>query len=323
MKVLVTGGAGYVGSVLTRRLLAEGHFVRVVDRLMHETDSLAGLYAEDGFEFQAGDLRQSSVIARAVDGMDAVVHLAAIVGDPACAKEKELALETNHTASLHLYDAAARAGVQRFVFASTCSNYGRMPDGNTFVDEITALNPISLYAESKVAVERFLLELQPQSPMTITVLRLSTVYGLSPRMRFDLTVNEFTRDLLLNGSITVFGEQFWRPYIHVRDVARAVQTVLESSPEQVRGEVFNVGDNNENFTKAMLVEKIRAAVGRPTSIERVHRDEDPRDYRVDFTRIARQLNFRITRTVDAGIAELINAIGQGVFADPFAARYRN
>ena len=323
MKVLVTGGAGYVGSLLSRQLLTSGHEVRVIDSLLHGGDALSGLYPEDHFTFLAGDVRSHGDVARAVEGMDAVVHLAAIVGDPACARDKSLALEVNHTASLHLFDAAKAAGAKRFIFASTCSNYGRTSDPEHAVDESAELRPVSLYAETKVAVEQFLLSSSSSKGLDTTVLRFATVYGIAPRMRFDLTVNEFTRDLLINKSLTVFGEQFWRPYVHVRDVARAVAIVLAAPPDKVSGQVFNVGDTRENFTKAMLVDKIRSTVGIETTVERVHRNEDPRDYRVDFTRINRELHFQITRTVDDGIRELIDSLRQGVFGDPFSEKHRN
>jgi len=322
MKVLVTGGAGYIGSLLCRQLLQSAHDVRAFDSLLHGGDALCSLYPEDRFAFLAGDLRSASDLERAVDGVDAVVHLGAIVGDPACARDKSLSLEVNHTASLHLFDLAKSAGVKRFIFASTCSNYGRMADPDQLVDEEAELRPVSLYAETKVAVEQFLLR-QSHGVIEPTVLRFATVYGISPRMRFDLTVNEFTRDLFVHRTLTVFGEQFWRPYIHVRDVARAVRTVLQSPAEKVGGRVFNVGDTRENFTKAMLIDKIGRAIPNEVRIERVHRTEDPRDYRVDFTRIKRELNFEITRTVDDGICELIDALGQGVFRDPFADKHRN
>lgn len=322
MRVLVTGGAGYVGSLVCRELIHSNHDVRAFDSLLHGGESLTGLYPEDRFAFLAGDIRSAGDLYRAVEGVDAVVHLAAIVGDPACARDKSLSLDVNHTASLHLFDAAKHVGARRFVFASTCSNYGRMTDPKHPVNEQAELKPVSLYAETKVAVEQFLLQ-QSHGSIEPTVLRFATVYGISPRMRFDLTVNEFTRDLFIHQKLTVFGEQFWRPYVHVRDVARAVRIVLDSPSDSVRGQVFNVGDTRENFTKSMLIEKIQRALPKETRIERVHRTEDPRDYRVDFTRIKRELNFEITRTVDDGIRELIDALSQGVFTDPFSEKHRN
>lgn len=321
MKVLVTGCAGYIGSVLTGELLSSGHSVVGVDDLLHGSSGLLANLGRDGFTFKRGDVRDVNALEAALDGCDAVVHLAAIVGDPACAREPELAKSVNREASLNLFAASQRQRIERFIFASTCSNYGRMSDPTQFVTEETELRPVSLYAETKVDVEKTLLN---SSTRTIpTVLRFATIFGISPRMRFDLTVNEFTRDLLRDRELVIFGEQFWRPYVHVRDAARAIKTVLETAPEKVGGKVFNVGDASQNFQKGQLVELIAAQIGGELKIERVEKDEDPRDYRVSFDKIQRELDFRITRTVDDGIKEILDALEQGLFADSANPHYRN
>ncbi|MGH9307933.1 MAG: NAD-dependent epimerase/dehydratase family protein [Vicinamibacterales bacterium] len=323
MKVLVTGGAGYVGSMVTRALLTAGHQVRVLDSLLHTGSALLSLLPEDGFEFVRGDVRSAGTLQAAVTGMDGVVHLAAIVGDPACARDPELARAVNLDASLRLFELSQSAGVQRFVFASTCSNYGRMKDPTAYVDEESELSPVSLYAETKVAVEKALLAHPRGVNPAVTVLRLATVYGLSPRMRFDLTVNEFTMELLTKKKVVIFGEQFWRPYIHVRDVARAIALVFARPAEMVAGQVFNVGDTRENYQKGTLAELIRTEIGNGATIERVARNEDPRDYRVAFERIHDVLGYEITRTVPDGVKEIASAIDQGVLTDLDARTYRN
>ena len=314
MKVLVTGGAGYVGSVLVPALLERGHEVRVLDQLLHGGDSLLGVWSAPGFSFVRGDVRDPAAHAEALDGVDAVVHLAAIVGDPACAREPELARAVNLDGSLALIAAAERAGVSRFVFASTCSNYGRMADPSTFVTEDSALAPVSLYAETKVAVERALLSRPRGSSMNATALRFATVFGVSPRMRFDLTVNEFTLAMIRDRRLVVFGEQFWRPYVHVRDVARAVTLILEAAAKAVNGAVFNVGATAENYRKQDLVALIKPHAPEAV-IEYVRRDEDPRDYRVSFDRIA-ALGFEITATVPDGIAEVARLVHAGIVPEP-------
>jgi nucleoside-diphosphate-sugar epimerase len=323
MNILITGGAGYVGSVLARLLLARGHRVRVLDSLLHGGSPLLGLYAADGFEFFKGDVRSDADVDAALSsGIDAVVHLAAIVGDPACARQPETAREVNVAGSLRLLHASRACGVKKFIFASTCSNYGRMPDPSFAATEESPLRPVSLYAETKVLVEQTILE-QFRGDMTVTLMRFATVFGASPRMRFDLTVNEFTRDLLLKGRLEVYGEQFWRPYIHVADAARGIQTALEADGKIVSGKVFNVGDSQQNYTKRHIVEMVRERVGREIDVSYCHKNEDPRDYRVGFEKINRELGFTTRRTVAAGIEEIIGLLRQDVIADPYADCYRN
>lgn len=320
--VLVTGAAGYIGSVLVRQLLARGYRVRAVDSLLFGGEALLGVLDDERFEFRKADVRDAAAMTDALRGVWAVAHLAAIVGDPACRREPELARSVNLGASLALYEAADKAGVERFVFASTCSNYGKMPDPSAYVDESSELRPVSLYAETKVAVERYLLGLEGERRAKPTCLRFATVYGLSPRMRFDLTVNEFTRQVVTGRELVVFGEQFWRPYCHVRDLARSVVHVLEAPAEKVAFEVFNVGDTDENYRKADVVDAIVAQVPE-ARVSYVHKDEDPRDYRVSFAKIKSVLGFEVTRRVADGIREVRSAIEEGLLTQPYSPAYAN
>lgn len=321
MRVLITGGAGYVGSSLTPLLLAAGHKVRVLDRLAHGGESLLGVWAHPNFEFLGGDIRNRAVSADALRDCDAVVHLAAIVGDPACAREPELARAVNLESSLALIEQSRKAGVQRFVFASTCSNYGKMKDPTSYVNEDSQLSPVSLYAETKVAVEKFLLN-SAASEWCPTPLRFATVFGVSPRMRFDLTVNEFTMEMLTKKRLVVFGEQFWRPYVHVFDAARAIALVLSSSSAAVAGRVFNVGSTDQNLQKQQIVELIRP-LAPDANIEFVHKNEDPRDYRVSFERILTELGYKTTRSVVDGITEVAKLVRAGAISDLASPRFRN
>ncbi len=321
MNVLVTGGAGYIGSILVPLLLERGHHVRVLDSLLHGGQSMLGFWSHPEFEFLKGDVRDSATRVAAIDGMEAVVHLAAIVGDPACARDPETAAAVNREASLALIEACQAAGLHRFIFASTCSNYGRMEDPTSYVDETSTLSPVSLYAETKVAVEQFLLDMQGAS-LVPTVVRFATVYGVSPRMRFDLTVNEFALELATAKKLDVFGEQFWRPYVHVRDTARAVAMVLDAPDAKVNGEVFNVGDSAENYQKKQLVDLIMPLVPDAT-VEYVSRNEDPRDYRVAFEKIQQQLGFDVSRTVPDGIQEVIDLVREELISDYSDPRFRN
>jgi len=322
MNILVTGGAGYIGSTLVPLLLSDGHKVRVLDILMHGGESLLGVWSHHDFEFRRGDVCDRDALRAAVAGIDAVVHLAAVVGDPACSRQPDLARAVNLQASLALIEESQRAGVRRFIFASTCSNYGKMKDTDGYVDEEAELRPVSLYAETKVAVERALLESGRSGGWCPTPMRFATIFGVSARMRFDLTVNEFTMEMMTKKRLKVYGEQFWRPYVHVRDAARAIQLVLSLPPEKVGGSVFNVGATDQNFQKKQLVEMI--SIHAPDAIvEYVHKEEDPRDYRVSFSRVADQLGFKITQTVAQGIEEIVHLVRSHAVEDFGAARYRN
>lgn len=322
MKILVTGGAGYIGSVLVRQLLEKEYQVRVLDSLKFGEDALYDVMLHPHFEFMKGDIRNSDDVQKALEGIDGIAHLAAIVGDPACKKFAEEAEQTNWEASTALFDAAEKAGVQRFVFASTCSNYGKMPDPNQFVKEDSELNPISLYARLKVKFEKYLIEERKDSRMCSTALRFSTVYGFSPRIRFDLTVNEFTRNATINGEQEIWGAQFWRPYCHVDDLARSVGLVLESEDDKVRANVFNVGTTEENYTKGSIIEEVCKVVP-DVKVHYVEMDEDPRDYRVNFDKIKNELGYTITKRVLDGIREIYTLMKSGIITDPFSPKFRN
>lgn len=322
MKVLVTGGAGYIGSVLVRQLLQQDYQVRVLDSLKFGGDALYDVMLHPGFEFMKGDIRNPADVRKALEGIDAVAHLAAIVGDPACKKFSEEANETNWAGSVALFEAAELAGVKRFVFASTCSNYGKMPDPNSFVTETSALNPVSLYAELKVKFEKYLLEERKDSRICSTALRFSTVYGFSPRIRFDLTVNEFTRNAAIHGEQEIWGAQFWRPYCHVDDLARAVVLVLETAEEKVRANVFNVGSTEENYNKGMIIEEVCKVVPN-VKVRYVESSEDPRDYRVNFDKIKNELGYTITKKVPEGVKEIYTLLKTGIVTDSFEQKFRN
>ena len=321
MRVLITGGAGYVGSTLAPLLLAAGHKVRVLDRLLYGGESLLGVWSHPDFDFIHGDVRDRETLRQAVSECDAVVHLAAIVGDPACAREPEIARAVNLDASMNLIEESRKAGVQRFVFASTCSNYGKMKDPTQFVNEESELQPVSLYAETKVAVEKFLLE-SAANGWCPTPLRFATVFGVSSRMRFDLTVNEFTMEMITKKHLVVFGEQFWRPYVHVFDAARGIALILSSPLQAVAGRVFNVGSTDQNLQKQQIVELIRPSAP-DAKVEFVHKNEDPRDYRVSFDRILGELGYKTTRTVVEGIVEVAKLVRAGAISNLADNRYRN
>jgi nucleoside-diphosphate-sugar epimerase len=318
---LVTGGSGYIGALLVEELREAGRDVRVLDSLLHGQEDIAAEQERAGVEVLRADVRDEEARRRALTGAQEVVHLAAIVGDPACALDPKASDDVNVGATRALVADANRLGVERLVFASTCSNYGRMVDPNVPITEEGELRPVSLYAEQKVGMEQLILN-GGAGATKPTCLRFATVYGVGRRMRFDLTVNEFTRELWADRELEVFGEQFWRPYIHVRDAARAVRTVLEAPEEKVTGNVFNAGRSGENYRKLDLVDEIGKQIDRG-KVSYVHRDEDPRDYKVSFEKIRAELGFETLMTVPDGIAEIIAALDAKQFGDPFDGRYRN
>jgi nucleoside-diphosphate-sugar epimerase len=344
--VLVTGGAGYVGAPLCQELLASGRRVVVLDSLLHGQGPVAEGLERSGAHVLRGDLRDAGARRRALQGVAAVVHLAAIVGDPACARDRRLSQAVNVEATSAVIGEAEASGVQLFVFASTCSNYGRIADPSVAIDEQGELRPASAYASQKVAMERMLVGAaangrEPQtgaplaagegggpgarasaSGMRAICLRLATVYGVAPRMRFDLTVNEFTRELWANRRLEVYGERFWRPYVHVGDVARAVRAVLDEPSGRLDGQVFNVGCSAENYRKLDLVQAIRAQTSGGV-VAYVHSEEDPRDYRVSFEKIRRELGFRATMRVPDGIHEVLMALSSGAWRNPYDDALRN
>ena len=318
MKVLIAGGAGYVGSVLVRELLLAGEEVRVLDNLMYTGRSLLPFINASRFEFQTGDICDQSTCQKALQGVDAVVNLAAIVGDPASKRHPELTKAVNYTGSVTLAGMARAQQIGKFIAVSTCSNYGKA-DVSTYADEGSPLRPVSLYAETKVAMEKHLME--KVDGLDWTVLRFATAFGVSPRMRFDLTVSDFTMTMHTQKKLVIYGEQFWRPYVHIKDIARAIQLVL-ANPEKTHRQVFNVGATSENYRKLDIVKLVEKCIP-DGEVEFVHRDEDPRDYRVSFEKIRNTLGFEVSHTVEDGVREVYSLLESGVISDFDNPEYTN
>ena len=312
--ILVTGGAGYIGSLVSRELLSRGHRVVAADDLLFGGEALLDLLSNPDFSFRKVDIPVPAALEALFAGerFDAVVHLASIVGDPACKAQPELATSTIWDGSRSLLELSDAHGVGHFVFASTCSNYGKM-EADAVLDEDAPLRPVSLYAQLKVRFEELLLA--RSVGLDFTILRFATVYGLSLRPRFDLTINEFARDALLTGELEIFGPEFWRPYCHVRDIANAVAMILEQDRARVAGRVFNVGADEENYQKRAIAEAVAEQI--PVRLSYVERAEDPRDYRVSFERIT-ALGFMPRMRLRDGIREVADAISSGMITDPYA-----
>lgn len=315
--VLVVGGAGYLGSVLVPLLLERGYRTRVLDSLMFGRDSLLPVQQFSECELIAGDVRDIRVVVQAMKGCDAVIDLAAIVGDPACEENPQLATEINRAATRMLVDVSRGHGIQRFLFASTCSVYGA---SDYLMDENAQVAPISLYAQTKVDSENLLLDSRGSEFHPI-ILRLATLFGTSPRPRFDLVVNLLTARAVRTGKITIYNGEQWRPFMHVHDAASAFVACLEANPGATSGEIFNAGSYALNCRLAALAERI-AAIIPGLEVEHVE-NSDRRNYRVSFDKIHTRLGFTCRRTLEDGIRELADMVRASPIDDFTTALFNN
>jgi len=315
--ILIVGGAGYIGSLLAERLLHLNYRVRVLDALMYGRESLRPVENHPDFQLMVGDCRNMQDVVRAVRGTDAIIHLAAIVGDPACEQDREAALEINYGASRMLIEVAKGHGVNRLLFASSCSVYGATDHE---VDEGSPLNPISVYAQTKVDSERALLAALSEQ-FSPTILRFATVFGLGYRPRFDLVVNLLSGRARQDGRVTIYNGEQWRPFIHVRDVVEAIVLALQAPQRVVAGEIFNVGDARLNYTLRQVAEAIQE-VFPDTTIEHVA-NADRRNYRVNFEKIRKRLGFEARHSLREGIEELKAAFDGRFILDYRDLRYHN
>ncbi len=309
--VLVVGGAGYIGSHVIEQLLKEGMAVRLLDTFICGRESISDFLSHPRFEVVEGDVTDIMKLTEAMSGVSSVVHLAGLVGDPACAVDKSFTRHTNVIATRMLKEVAISMGVPRFVFASSCSVYGASEEE---VDETSPLNPVSLYAVTKIDSEKELLSLIDET-FCVTILRFATVFGHSRRPRFDLVGNLFTAQAFNDGRITVMGENQWRPFIHVRDLARAVVTVLKANPDKVRGQTFNVGDSDLNLTIGKLAEEVRKVVAGEREVQIITNNDinDRRNYFVSFRKIERILNYRASVSVAEGVKEMVAEFKRGSY----------
>ena len=331
--VLVTGGAGYIGSLLVSELLRHGCHVTAVDSLLFGGESLVPFLHHPDFHFINGDVTEQRTIKDAVRGEhgsdgrwprpEAIVHLAAIVGFPACqAVGRQVAWRYNVDATRLVFEQASDLGIPRFVFASTYSNYGLMADGKP-VTEDSPLNPQSLYAETKIAAEEYLLS-QKDAATAVLLFRFATLYGISPRTRFDLIVNQFVLDAYTKRRLLIYQRGYSRSFVHVRDVVRGIMLGLDAPEAKVRGQVYNLGTENGNYTKDQIVALVLKRMPE-TVVE--YKDltfgGDMRDITVSFAKVKRELGFETTLDVDDGIRDLLFALKTGLIRNPLDERYRN
>src|SRR5579872_291134 len=316
-RVLIVGGAGYIGSLLSERLLEKGYRVRILDSLLYGDEALRPIKNHSDFELIVGDCRNIQDVVRSVRGVESIIHLAAIVGDPACELDHGPALETNYAATRMLIEIAKGYSVSRVLFASSCSVYGAT---DVEMDETAAVQPISLYGRTKVDSERALLEAKSET-FHPTILRYATVFGLGYRPRFDLVVNLLTAKARQEGVITIYNGPQWRPFIHVRDLVEATIRVLEAPVRLVSGEVFNVGDTRLNHTLSEVADVIRH-VFPDVQVERID-NSDRRNYRVNFDKLLKRTGFRARYSLRDGVEEIRSAFDGGIITDYTDLRYHN
>jgi len=310
--VLVLGGAGYVGNVLIPYLLDRGYSVTCADLLLYENGPLMVPYlSHPAFRFVQADCRDWASYDDMMQGVTDVIILAALVGDPITKVYPKESTEINVTGLKNFLQYCANQSLARVVFVSTCSNYGMRADDSLATEE-SALNPLSVYSKNKVEIEQYLMSEGSQLPFTI--LRFATAFGLSPRMRFDLTVSEFTRELALGRDLLVYDADTWRPYCHVLDMSRAMELVLQATEDLVCGEVFNTGGDMNNHTKRSIVEVVQQHLPE-AQVRYQNHGSDPRNYRVDFSKIKKTLGFEPVFSVEQGVEELLTALESGIFYD--------
>ncbi len=344
--ILITGGAGCIGSSLVSELLRKNYRVTVLDNLLFGGESLLGFLRHPNFHFFKADVTQSRAVKNALkDGWqkpDAVVHLAALVGFPFCqAVGRQSAWLNNVEATKKVYSQAVDLGVERFVFTSTCNVYGYSPDGMP-ITETSALNPQSLYAETKVSAEEYLLG-QKDSSCTSLIFRLATLYGLSPRPRFDLLVNQFVLDAHSKRRLWISKKGNLRSFIHVHDTVDAIIGGLNASDSLVRGEIYNLGtqnykkynDNPEIGNIEMMDQKIEDIDNLENLLKKYFQDiyiepqkdlafgGDMYDISLSFEKIERALGFKGKLKVVDGLKELTHALNNNLISDPYSQKYRN
>lgn len=316
--ILVTGGAGYIGSNIVRILLDQGHSVRILDNFIYGRQGIAKLRGNPNLEIVEGDIRDQRIVARAVEGMDDIAHMASLVGQPACNLDPDTTYAINTNGTRNIVEAAKATGVKRLVFSSTCSVYGHQ-DG-----EMTEKSPPSTsddpYAESKRQAEEIVLA--AANGLSPRVVRLGTVYGKAPRMRFDLVVNLLSGLAVRRREFTVMGGDAWRPFVHVWDVGRAVVTVLQAPDDKAHKEVFNVGDSRDNRTINHIAELIAREMPE-TTIKHDNDNGDSRNYFVAFKKIRDLLGFSHSIELYRGVNDIISYLRRRPEIDPLAPIYSN
>ena len=305
-KILLIGGAGYIGTVVAKYLLDRKFDVKIYDNLIYNSNSSKKfLETNKNIQFVNGDILQIANKKTIFDGIDVVVLLAGLVGDPITKKYPDLSIKINTDGNKLAINESINNGIKKFIYISTCSNYGLIPD-NHEADENYKLNPISSYAKSKVEIESYLLN-KESANFSTTVLRFATAFGMSPRMRLDLTINEFIYEMIHKKELLVYDPDTWRPYCHVLDFARLIHNVINDEYKNTKGQIFNAGSNKNNFTKRQVVELISKYI-KDCNVIFQEKGSDPRNYKVNFDKVNQYLNFVTEYDVEDNILNMINTI---------------
>lgn len=308
MKILITGGAGYLGSVLSRILLDKGYDVRIIDALWYGKEPIQECLKSKNFELVQEDIRNLTSTVKAMKGVDAVIHLASIVGMPASSIEPRTSEEINYLATKNIAELCTLHKINTYIFASTCSVYGSQP--NTLITEKSSMTPLDFYSEQKFKSERAIGWLN-RAPL---IFRFGTLFGLSPRMRFDLVINLFIAQALKKGKITVFGGNQYRPFLHVSDAAESLVFALEKN---LTGTYNIISENMTIMEAAQRISKITGC-----QIDVSNKEEDKRNYNVSGDKI-KQMGFKPTRNIEIAVREIKDALENGIIQDYEDLQYNN
>jgi len=299
-KVVLIGGAGYIGNACIDFFLKKNLQILCIDNLIYKQNKPK---KKKNFKFIKLDISENKKILKKINNDDTVIYLAGLVGDPITDKYKRASKKINEKNTIKLLDSLLKLKIKHVVFVSTCSNYG-ITKKKRAVNEESALNPVSLYAKSKIKVENFLKKKSKNYSEKITILRFATAFGFSSRMRFDLTVNQFVMEILTKGKIEIYDADTWRPYCHVKDFANAIYRVINIRRNNLF-EIYNIGSNKNNYTKRMLIKKISKYI-KTDKVNFVNKSKDYRNYKVDFNKMKKELNFEPKYSIEYGIIEIKN-----------------
>ena len=311
--ILVIGGEGYVGNVVIKKLLDEKYKILSLDNLIYNQDiKTRSYYKNHSYSFKKIDIRDEYLDIIDFSKFKSILLFAGLVGDPITKKYPELSIEINENSIMRIINHCIKFDNINIIFISTCSNYGFIKE-NLYASEKHELNPLSIYAKSKVKIENYLIS--HNSVLNSTILRFATAFGLSERMRFDLTLNEFTKDIYLKKKLEVYDADTWRPYCHVKDFAKLISIILSSPKNLIKNEIFNAGSNENNFTKRDIINCISSNISSSNVVNYLKKSNDPRNYKVDFSKVKNMLGFSADCSLDYGVKEIINAFEKNKFPD--------